>query len=245
MKKNMFFHLILILIVSSSAYSQKKSEFIQNGITFKGYTNNNLKFGVWEGLIDSRRVEIRTYFNDSLNGILMKFDRTGRITEVIDFKDNKINGIRLLLDSNQNIEHLRYYEKGDVSGINLSFYDSGKIFRESIWPSRNVPTYFNSIEMFDDGSVYDYYLDDSTLYSGNTWYSNGNVKVSCKIQIRADTTYNTFKQYYPNGKLQKEGCLFYVNDLTRSVRLWEECCIWKIYSLDGTFKKEEYSMICP
>jgi antitoxin component YwqK of YwqJK toxin-antitoxin module len=237
--------LFILVHVSFFVFSQEESTFTQNGIVFQGYSNNQLKQGVWEGFRNGVRAEVRTYLNDSMNGIYIKFDTTGKIIEIRDYKNNELNGIRMMLDSGQKVKDIKYYNDGDVSGLNFSYFRNGKIRKEALYPTKGLLNNINSSELFNDDMGIEFFLDDSTLFDGNLWYENGNKRLECMIDLSEDTTYVFFNQYYPDKKLLRVGCIKSYYDKVSRIRTWSKCCVWKCYDIYGNLTNEKQYSYCP
>ncbi|MCX6265845.1 MAG: hypothetical protein NTW16_00605 [Bacteroidetes bacterium] len=186
----------------------------QGDVTYKGEYINNKKVKNWIGYYSNNIISKIEYYTDGIkDGILIQFDRKGKISMVEHFKNGLANGQTIIY--NQYTEtplSETEYTLGKKNGYYRQYYDNGKIQEESWYKDdlKNGPSVWNNksgkrIAEYNyktgdfDGLQKTFYENDSLQSTNN--YFNNNLSGESKEYFRNGQVKISGK--YVNG--QKEG----------------------------------------
>ena len=178
----------------------------QGDVTYKGEYINNKKVKNWIGYYSNNIISKIEYYTDGVkDGIIIQFDRKGKISMVEHFKSGLANGQTIIYNQYTETPLAETeFSLGKKNGYYRQYYDNGKIQEESWYKDdlKNGPSVWNNkngkrIAEYNyktgdfDGLQKTFYENDSLQSTNNylnnslsgeakEYYRNGQVKISGK-----------------------------------------------------------------
>lgn len=174
-------------------------------ITWKGEYIANNKVKNWVGYFPNNYVsKIEYYTNGWKDGILMQFDRKGKVTLVENYKNDKLHGLTIYYGqySETPLSETEYSD-GKKNGLFRQYYDNGKI-QEETWfrdDKKDGMSRWNN-KVGQKMAEYNYLTGNfegiqKTFYENDTLQSINNYQAN---QLNGESV-----EYYRNGKVKLSG----------------------------------------
>lgn len=191
----------------------------RNGeLTTRGNYVNGLKDGTWETyLSDDLIFRVEIFNKGQRDGIVMQFDRKGKITNVEHYRNNQLHGAVFIYSPfSAKLQKMQEYNNGKLTGLYRSYYDDGKIQEEAFYKEdqKHGPSKWFSRE----GRLVAIYHYANGAFEGTqrTFYDNDTTATIVKyVGNKQDGDY---KEFYRNGKPKITGT--YINGLKEGT--WTE-----------------------
>ena len=239
----------VFILLSSNSFSQTFDKYELNGLLYSGYKINELKQGLWIAYHNSSIISTIQFMNDTVNGPFIKFDTTGRVSEIIEFKMGNRIGLHLTFYDSMRLKKLSYYDElpcpllnfplPSSSGYSVEYFKTGNKKTEQIWPTKDFPKYCNSIRnLINVLCGVDFVICDTIIYNGSMWFSNGKPLIETEILLNDDSTIVKFNKFTDKGELVLTGRIYL--SITKTECIWVRNGIWTYFRNNKIIKTEKY-----
>jgi len=177
----------------------------QGDVTYKGHYIGNKKVGNWTGFLPNNFLYRLEYYSDGIrDGIVLQFDRKGKVTLAENYSKGKLNGPTYYYNQNtQTPQTETWYANGKKTGIFRQYYENGKI-QEETWylndQKNGLSRWYNKLGR----TVAEYtYLEGNFEGPQKTWYDNDTLQSESNYVKNIQS--GEFREYYRNGKIKTSG----------------------------------------
>ncbi len=223
--KNLFYIIILLLIVCNTALAQSADSlkpavyYFENGkVSSEGSLRNGKPDGYWKSYHTNGNLKTEgNRKNYLLDGTWKFYTEQGMLYLTIDYVEDKKEGQRVTYKG-QNPYKIERFVADEKSGLTEVFYPNGKI--------QSQTPFVNGREK---GLAYEYDTVENVIslltYKAGVLVKNQQINRRDEQNLRK----GLWMDFYPNRELKNEG--LYVNDLKHGY--------WKYYKNDGNLIKIE------
>jgi antitoxin component YwqK of YwqJK toxin-antitoxin module len=226
MKKS-FLLFFAVLLLSGLVYAQVKTPDVPQGNTPNLTDANGNKYGLWSEKVNelnwkgeyiaNKKVKtwvgyfsnnfigkLENYSNGWKDGILIQFDRKGKVTLIENYKNDKLDGQVFYYGSSVETPLSESeYSDGKKNGLFRQYYDNGKI-QEETWfkdDKKNGQSKWNN-KAGQRIALYNYNLGN---FDGiqKTFYENDSIQTINNYSNNIQT--GESKEFYRNGRMKLSG----------------------------------------